>query len=266
MKVIIKSAYLLTALLMLFFVSCEGDQGPIGPKGDNGLQGVAGVDGKDGSAADGLKGDKGEKGEAGTTGATGATGATGQPGANGADGQPGAPGQQGAQGPAGTANVIYSAWAKPVDFDWSLEKIPADYTSQTSWDPGTSGGTVDARFYTFNAPKVDQAVLDNGVILVYLKTSGTNGKIRLIPLYSQDNVSGVNYRIEHGFHVVLNKIRVYLTAISTTGISVDPHPKYTKTSENEYRYVIIPGGTSARMKSVDYKDYNAVKNAYNLRD
>lgn len=135
----------------MFLSACKGDTGPTGPQGATGLQGVTGATGVTGTT-----------GPAGTNGATGPVGATGPGGANGATGPAGAigaTGPAGATGATGTANVIYSSWFTITLANW------ADTTMLLT-------GTVTRGIR--NVTSLTQTIIDNGVILNYLRQTGNN--------------------------------------------------------------------------------------------
>ena len=169
---------------------------------------------------------EGPEGPVGATGPQGPAGATGATGAAGAAGTPGAPGATGPQGPAGTANVIYSAWTS---------------IGTSSATPDTSiifEGTVTRDYVT--APSLSLAVLDNGVILSYIRVSASPTSAE-IPL--PWSIAG---GLKLGFAPLLNKICYYVSNLTTgsnsgvgsTGIA------------GSVRYVIIPGAVSGgRMAS-----------------
>jgi hypothetical protein len=152
----------------------------------------------------------------GPEGPVGPTGAQGPAGTNGTPGTPGAP------GPAGSANVIYSAW---------YTTVTGDYTS-TGVGPYTASFLFDKA-----APGVTQAIIDNGVVLCYMKdfTSVTTAPTRSTDIVQLPYLADLNSIDYYDF--VLNtpgnirflyKSLIPLTAANITGTS--------------YRYVIVPGG------------------------
>ena len=87
---------------------------------------------------------EGPQGPAGAIGATGGTGPTGP---------------VGPQGPAGTANVTYSAWYSGT---WKTLAIPGP----------DNGFSIDT--FIRAAPSVTQTIMDNGVVLGYMRGSATS--------------------------------------------------------------------------------------------
>ncbi|NHF61446.1 collagen-like protein [Flavobacteriaceae bacterium TP-CH-4] len=132
--------------LSITITSCskDGDIGPIGPQGPQGEQGPVGPQGpagEDGEAlgVPGPQGEQGEQGPAGPAGPAGPQGATGDTGPAGPTGPAGADGDDGADGNANVRAFIF------------------DLSSR-------SGATVIQ-----NIPALTQDVLDNDLILGYLK-------------------------------------------------------------------------------------------------
>lgn len=145
-------------VVSMFLSACKGDTGPTGPQGATGLQGVTGATGPTGlNGPAGATGTNGATGATGPQGATGVTGPQGPTGAIGATGPQGPIGATGPQGPVGSANVIYSSWFTIADW--------ADTTLLLS-------GAVTRGIR--NVSSLTQVIIDNGVILTYLRQAGTN--------------------------------------------------------------------------------------------
>lgn len=190
----------------------------VGPIGPQGERGVQGE-----------KGDKGDKGDAGERGATGATGPRGATGAT------------GPQGPAGTANVIYSNWL--------------------SFQQSQRDTTIDGTLLKVNhipAPRLTQAIIDQGVVMVYWRFINT---VVLLP-YTSDAGSGSGPAKTSTINFVPKPGVIYITRYThdnTASIGF---------GTIQFRYVLIPGGVSAQasLKNVDINNYEAVKAALNLPD
>ncbi|HWR33084.1 MAG TPA: hypothetical protein VN451_06145, partial [Chitinophagaceae bacterium] len=118
---------------------------------------------------------EGPEGPAGATGTQGPTGATGATGATGPTGPQGPAGPTGPQGPPGSANVIYSSWA----FE------PGNWGSDTTM-LSLNGGI--AKRFIVAAPSLSQTILDQGVILAYMKGGVTSANPVGLPVnFSQPN-------------------------------------------------------------------------------
>jgi hypothetical protein len=162
---------------------------------------------------EGPEGPVGPIGPQGPAGGTGSTGPAGPAGPTGATGPAGPQGPQGPQGATGTANVIYSSWVTVTNADWTVN-------SPNSWS------------YSRTAPGVTTSVINQGVVLVYLRYSAA---VHLLPFNDIPNNGGgaitVDYLIPPAGGSILH--RLYRTS-SPLGSIVDV----------EFRYVIIPGGVA----------------------
>jgi hypothetical protein len=201
------------------------------------------------------------KGEDGAVGPTGPKGDTGLAGTNGTNGAVGATGPAGAVGATGTANVIYSAW---ID-------RPFPGTGSTAWTSGNFGTATRANFPTYScslsAPKLTPEIIDKGVIMVYMKPFAAF--IGALPLpheaSSINSIDSSPLGMRYSFTplgngtIVISAKNVYPALSSGTW--------QTPSTDEQFRYVIIPGGVPAgRTANVDLNDYEAVKKYYNLKD
>ena len=153
-------------------------------------------------------------------------------------GPQGTTGQVGPQGPAGTANVIYSNWAKAG-----------------TWTKTNQFGTDRFYFDINNVNRLTQAVLDQGVVLVYAKLETENNQVRQLPvrvyaLFTEDNID---------FTLMVNKIRVWSIPVRGPGTPILPSPNH------EFRYVIIPGGQAGRI-GYEKLAYAEAREMFNLPD
>lgn len=172
---------------------------------------------------------KGPEGPAGPQGAKGETGAVGPTGA------------QGATGATGTANVIYSPWK--------------DLRGAEKW----SGFGQQTLWVSFTAPEITDAMLDKGLVYVYLKYTTSSSPIVISVPYAPEGF------IFHLYKGGLRLGRIWPNALSSTA------PKtYSDATVlggfTELRYVVVPGEKSARESGPDYTDYESVKKYYNLPD
>ncbi|PCE66426.1 collagen-like protein [Sediminicola luteus] len=152
-----------------------------------------------------------EDGEMGPPGPQGEQGPVGPAGVDGQDGADGADGADGTDGETGTANVIYSDWLDSpiVDND---NNIMAP----------TANGSYDV-------PSLDAAIVEEGVVLVYGRTT-TNNFVFALPFIGS---SGVSYY----FRYEENDLNIRLAKIDGSNIGT---PLF-----DQYRYILIPGGTQA---------------------
>ncbi len=137
-----------------------------------------------------------------------------------AKGDRGPTGPAGPRGPVGTTNVIYSEWYSPAT--WVLE---------------TQFGIV-FRTFTMTTTSLTQAVIDNGVVLVYIRPIGLNPAILQLP-----QVIG-EYSFQHQSQAGSIKVLYCLTATPASDPGVIP-------PGNQVRYVLIPGGVLDAVASAD---------------
>lgn len=125
-------------------------------------------------------------------------------------------GERGPAGPAGTANVIYSDWYAPA-----------------TWVAGTAFGIAE-RSYTMTTSLLTQEIIDNGVIIVYMRFVGLNPEVNQLPILLADVHLSFFIRAQAG------SIKVVYYNVNTPGTDPGGIP-----SENLVRYVLIPGGVLA---------------------
>ena len=164
-------------------------------------------------------------------------GDTGPAGEKGEKGDAGATGTTGATGKAGTANVIYSAWQ---DVTFNLV------------DSFTAVGTI-------TAPKIVDSIIQKGEVKVFWNIN-TASSPTIVALPYHDN--GVVFGLSDLANIPL--IRVGTIALySNYNLSSRTNSSGEKVFQ--YRYIIIPGGVSAR-SAVNWDDYNQVKSYLGLKD
>ena len=168
------------------------------------------------------------------------TGPTGATGPAGAAGPAGSQGSTGATGTAGTANVIYSAWL-------NVTYVGSD---SAGWSAQIS------------APKLTDSILNTGTMKVYLNYGSDSANSALVLALPLDGNLGLI--AEPYFETQL------ITIIAGSDLS-----SFTNNGNHyyQYRYVLIPGGTTALPTSVnggktsiDWNDYNQVKRFLGLKN
>lgn len=152
-------------------------------------------------------------------------------------GPEGPAGPEGPQGPPGTANVIYSGW-QDVTF---------------APDKNQNGDTIGYEI-EIPAPKLTSSIINNGEMKVYINAGSAASPV-VYPLPYVDVYFGGN--IDVAF--LVGKIALYANFDAST--YTENNVKY-----QQYRYILIPGGTQARIAQPDWTDYNKVKAFYNLPD
>jgi hypothetical protein len=175
---------------------------------------------------EGPVGATGPQGPAGTPGPTGATGATGP------QGPAGATGPTGPQGPAGTANVIYSAWVATTVANWgAINYVPPYWEIYSYFRP---------------APGVTQAIIDNGVVLAFIRDWIYDSDGFRTPGRSANKVAPLPFNADNfwmdTYDFVLETpgtIRFfYKNSLLVTGTPWTS----AQIAGTSFRYVIIPGG------------------------
>jgi hypothetical protein len=157
-------------------------------------------------------------------------------GSTGPKGDTGATGPAGPKGDDGTANVIYSGW---LDVAFKPDTIH------------TSGGGIDTLGYyaDIDIPKIDAAMLATGEMKFYVNQKTADDPI-VSPL--------PYYNVYSGLSITATFFKGGVELYSNGDVS-----SYTNNSGvkySQYRYVLIPGGTSARKSTtVDLNNYDAVK-------
>lgn len=185
----------------------------------------------------------------------GPEGPVGASGAQGPAGIAGPAGPPGPAGPVGQTNVTYSAWYVTVAADWTA-----------------IGGPPNWEEYRFSraAPGVTQAVIDNGIVLCYMKN------------WPFDNLTAVGRSqdvVQLPYMADILFMDYYDYNIQAPGTirflykSQNPWTMATMTG-NTYRYIIIPGSiaggrgteatfaghTAAELKSMKYEDVATLLN------
>ena len=159
-------------------------------------------------------------------------GPAGPAGAAGPAGPAGAAGSQGPAGAAGTTNVLYSDW---ID--------------TTTWIADTvhNGVTIDTLGYfaDLDVPALDITILNRGEIKVYMNLSNDPTFPVILPLPFNNGSVFVN--------------PVFLPNIIELSSNAD-------LTAVPFRYILIPGGTHARMAKINWNNYNEVKAYLGLKD
>jgi hypothetical protein len=164
----------------------------------------------------------------------GPAGPAGPAGPQGPAGPAGAAGATGAQGPAGTANVFYSNW------------LDVSFTPNN--DSSTWTGLI-------TAPRLVDSIIQRGDVKVYVNI-GTVASPVIAPLPLDALAFGL---ILTPLYQVGRIVMLSSDDASTEGL--------TTQKTFQYRYILIPGGTSTgRVATVDWSDYNAVKTYLGLKD
>lgn len=163
-------------------------------------------------------------------------GPAGPQGEPGPQGEQGPKGEQGAKGNTGTANIIYSQWA--------TLKYPVR-------DTLIDGSHL--RVSEIVAPKLTSAILNQGLIMVYMRFSNTTYALPYIS-DAGSKPSEINYRSVTG--------KIFITRFA-----FDDSGSVNMSGSLQFRYVLVPGGIEAAAQSgINLYDYTEVKQAFGLSD
>ena len=171
-------------------------------------------------------------------------GPIGPEGPQGEKGEQGEQGEPGPQGEPGTANVIYSDWTTFQNTAWS--------------EPFLFFGQ-NRRSYTISEDSLTNDIINMGTVMVFVRFGGTFDNIQPLPIIqpiTQSKNQVLDFYLQVG--AIVN---VYYNLNDTD----DPG---SIGSGNQYRYVIIPGGTPLSLKKgaesfVDLS-YNELCEALNI--
>ncbi len=163
----------------------------------------------------------------GDTGATGATGPAGPAGAA------GAAGATGPKGDTGTANVMYSSW---LNLSFTADSSIGYYTDLT-------------------VPGIDTSMLSTGEMKVYINVNTPQEPVILpLPYFDATGSS-----VQPLFFLQGIELQASFDASTYTDSSGAVY--------QQYRYILIPGGVlTGKQAHPDWKDYNAVKSFYHIKD
>lgn len=170
------------------------------------------------------------------------TGPAGPAGTTGPAGPAGPSGSTGATGATGTANVIYSNWLN-LKFSGS---------DTTGW------------LAKITAPKLSDSIINQGDIKVYLNAGSDSANNQLIFPLPITDIAFTGAIINPYYQKQL------INLLSTKDVSSDSLRGY---HYFQYRYILIPGGTTAlpvpangTKKTINWNDYNEVKAYLGLKD
>lgn len=134
----------------------------------------------------------------------------------------GPPGADGEDGADGAANVIYSEW------------IPFD---QTNWSEATMVFGFTQRQYEVAVPELDDAMIDEGLVAVYVRFGGTGSATMTLP-YLGPVTQSVDQMLAYNIDVGI----LQLVLFNVTDRGSDPG---VFGGSNSFRYVLVPGGVAA---------------------
>ena len=161
-------------------------------------------------------------------------------------GPQGPQGQQGPKGDPGTSSgtAFYSTNWVPV----TKQSFITNYTKPDRYSTlGLQGGVIQTY--------LTQKTMDGGIVMLYNRTASNKTFVNAVPWDTYFNDAHVTYSfaMEPGL----------ISAFVSFSKDVDVNQFFT---DEEFRAVIIPPATGARLGHVNWKDYNEVKKVLNLQD
>jgi hypothetical protein len=171
----------------------------------------------------------------------------GPAGDKGAIGPQGDKGDTGPKGAAGVAKLYATNWIAVTKQDHVNHYVKNGLYTGTDF----SGGEID---------KISQKVIEDGVIMAYVRKSTDKSKIIALPSLIDYGAAGENLQQTYYFTPSPKKIACYIEYSK----SVADISKYLQ--DEEYRFIIIPGPSGFRLKNIDLSNYEAVKEYFNLND
>jgi len=115
----------------------------------------------------------------------------------------------------------------------------------SEWISATFSGSGATYTTSIAAPKLTQEMLDKADIRVYWSESG-----RVISLPYAQVLSGISYTVHQRLYVGL----------------IELIASYSISGAKSFRYIIIPGGVTARQKPLSETTYEELKTLYNIPD
>lgn len=162
-------------------------------------------------------------------------------------GPQGAKGDTGAKGDPGTVSVITTGWI-PVTQKDMISRYDAE------------GLIIATRFFGGQLDKLSQKILDDGIILAYNRQTANKQSVTSIPFTLDLNFMEPGLQLSYYFEARPKEVNCYIQ-LSKSVKDISPY-----LVDEEYRFVFIPGPSGARMKDIDFNNYEAVKKAFNLQD
>jgi hypothetical protein len=165
----------------------------------------------------------------GPEGPAGNPGAPGPAGAQGPTGPTGPQGPQGSIGPTGIANVTFSNWVN------------------ASWTRTADNGVNSV----IPAPAITQQIINNDMVLVYMKDTPTSEEIIEFPRL-----------VFSGNKVIFNLVASIRLGSITILHNTTTHPQLLGADnlfpQAQFRYIIVPAALFGRIILPDNKDYYSI--------
>lgn len=166
----------------------------------------------------------------------GPQGDTGPQGAAGSAGAAGAIGPAGPQGATGSASLIVSSWTMVSASAWKSDNDPLYF------------------YTTFEDKNITQAILDKGFVMAYYRNPTQPGVVISLPSTTKIVSIGYLMRLDQGRGLIYFDLSFFQPRNVPIDFNLD------------VRWVIVPPNPGGRLATLDWTNYNAVKQALNLPD
>lgn len=147
--------------------------------------------------------------------------------------------------------------AGPAGKDGNANVISSNTLTLTNWSTTFDNGTEFLYSSTINWPSITQAIKDEGVVMIYIRTSASTNWTALP--YSE---SGNGYSDAFNFEIGVGQVFIDFDGYDSSGSPGASALNGVFT----IRMVAIPSSERKANPNVNLLDYNAVKAAYHLED
>jgi hypothetical protein len=163
-------------------------------------------------------------------------GTDGDIGPAGAQGPQGTAGVAGPAGPAGAANLIVSAWTK----------VPANVWIRNQ----------DSTYFMVSRDdnNITQAILDSALVMAYYRNEGRPNVVFSLPSSNELLTLGYFMQIRENKGTMNFDLTFYERRLIPINFDL------------EFRWIIVPPKARGRLKSIDFTDYQQVKQEFGLSD
>jgi hypothetical protein len=145
----------------------------------------------------------------------------------------------------------------PAGKDGNANVISSNTVTINNWTSTFDNGTEFNYSTIITWPSITQAIKDNGIVMIYMHDNTTTNWTALP--YSE---SGTGYSDALNFEIALGQ-----TTISFEGVDNSGSPGASALNGFfTFRLVAIPSSARKANPDLDWKNYNAVKTALNLKD
>ncbi|WP_138430471.1 collagen-like protein [Fodinibius saliphilus] len=262
----------------------EGQQGPVGPAGDDGSkiysgQGVPGSSKGDmgdyylDTSTGDMYGPKNDQGWGTPISLQGPPGQDGQDGKDGSQIYSGSSAPQSSLGKEGdyylnksTFNLYgpktASGWGTPINLKGTANVMYSNWVNPSQWN-GNTQSTTKYRYFDISANAMTQDIIDKGIVKVY--TDFNTQSVYALPLAKASSPGNPNY----SFFFQLNPQQLRIGYMNPDATGTLPRAIGTSSS---FRYVLIPGGKQLKTKAkvgklpIDLNNYEEVKKYFGIKN